>query len=211
MNGGNRKEYEPSPDFSERRSSERHITTFRLVEVECNDDAGLGRCLNISDDGAAIHTVIPLSLGDKIKIAFSPSVSVKGRVVWMDEEKCGVQFSHSIVSEHILKTTSDEMRSPKGRSSRLKTYIPTKAYYEGKLIKTVILDISLMGIKLAHSGELQVGQKIKILVCDNLEKEGIIRWSHDGFAGIQLVSPFDVDDLGSVKKLGSQRCNDDPL
>jgi hypothetical protein len=62
-------------------------------------------------------------------------------------------------------------------------------------------DISQRGAKVVHDGRFFAGLAVKIQINPEIERRGIVRWSRDGIAGVQLMVPLSVDDLGSISLL----------
>lgn len=194
---------------SDRRRGERTRAVYRLVHVQNERDEGLARCCNISDGGMALRLTMPVRLNDTVKVAFSPSVVLEGQVAWVNGGDCGVKFAETIDSGALLRETSAEARSEGARAPRLKTEMPARVLIEGRVRKTIIQDVSQSGVKLSHEGEFQPGLPVKVMLPDGEEKDGVVRWSSENIAGLYLIDPFSVDDLGSVSSL-SQHANGMP-
>ncbi|AKH44103.1 hypothetical protein FHS61_001422 [Altererythrobacter atlanticus] len=191
----------PVGNEGNRRDDERTRTIYRLVQILSGDDEGLARCRNISDGGAALHLTMPVQLNDHVCLNFSPSVSLEGQVVWVNGSDCGVKFLDKVDSSDLLRTTSAELRAEGARPPRLKADVPAWVYHEGRTCVTRTHDVSQRGVKLSHRGEFTPGLKVRVLLPGGGEKDGIVRWSQENIAGLQLLDPFSVEDLGSVRAL----------
>lgn len=189
---------------SDRRDSDRTRTIYRLVQIEREGDEGLGRCRNISDGGMSLRLSMPVDLNDRLSIAFSPSVKLSGQVVWTNGDECGVKFDQPIDSSQILSSTSQEARAEGARAPRLKANVPGKVIFDDQVLQTVVLDLSQRGAKITHDGRFKHGLRVKILLDSGYERDGIVQWAKDNFAGIFLIDPFSVDDLGSIERLKLQ-------
>jgi len=200
----NRDDNDHDVSKSDRRDSDRTRTIYRLVQIEREGDEGLGRCRNISDGGMSLRLSMPVDLNDRLSIAFSPSVKLSGQVVWTNGDECGVKFDQPIDSSQILSSTSQEARAEGARAPRLKANVPGKVIFDDQVLQTVVLDLSQRGAKITQDGRFKRGLRVKILLDSGYERDGIVQWAKDNFAGIFLIDPFSVDDLGSIERLKLQ-------
>lgn len=201
---------EPRTAPEDRRAAGRIKTVYRLVKVEHDDDEGLARCRNISDGGMKLDLAMALNLNDRVTISFTPSTQIEGRVIWMSGNSCGIAFDQPIDSAELLRSelvANGQMlanaRLP-NRSPRLKTNLPAKIAYHGAMTDTVVTDVSVRGMKIANDGNFHPGLNVRVILADGREKEGVVRWSRDNIAGVMLLDPFGVEELGSVHRLCGQ-------
>ena len=202
-----------APD--DRRQDRRIKTVYRLVKVEHDSaeghDEGLARCRNLSDGGAKLDLAMPLQLNDRVTISFSPMAPIDGRIIWISGDSCGVAFDERIDSTRLLHSDvvstdglngrSVEQGIQRSRSPRLKTNLPAKIAYHGATHKAVVTDVSVRGMKIANDGNFHPGLNVRVILADGREKEGVVRWSRDNVAGVMLLDPFGVEELGSVHRL----------
>lgn len=192
-----------SADAGDRRTGQRTITIYRLVRVITDHDEGLARCRNISDTGARIDLTMEVAQGEEIEIAFSSSVTLRGKVVWVDGVKCGIQFDNPVDSSVLLAGTSSETRAARSRPPRLKFGAAGRLRHGHVTQPVVIEDISQHGMKLSCEEDLRPGLEVVVALGEDLERDGVIRWVRDGVAGMMLLQPFSVDELGSVRAIGA--------
>lgn len=185
----------------DRRSDARFLTVYRLVKVHRAGDEGLGRCRNISDGGARLELHMELCLGDRISIAFSPLDTVSGRIVWIMGNDYGIKFDEPIDCLSLLGHTRDQAAP---RAPRLTTNLPARIAYDGGTCRSVVSDLSVRGMKIASTQEFHPGLRVRVILNGGRESEGVVRWSRDNIAGVMLLDPFSVEELGSVKRLTRQ-------
>jgi hypothetical protein len=190
----------PAPQFKERRSDNRIVTVCRHVKIEHGGDEGLARCRNISARGMALDTSIPLNLNDQVIVTFCRT-ELSGKVVWLGGNDCGIAFDEPVDCEQLLHNAALDTIRGASRPHRLKTNLPAKVAYEGRTRPTTVADVSVRGMKIAHDGDFQPGLHVRVILNSGCEKEGVVRWSRDNIAGIILLDPFAVEDLGSVQRL----------
>ena len=198
-----------APD--DRRQDRRIKTVYRLVKVEHDSaqrhDEGLARCRNLSDGGAKLDLAMALQLNDRVTISFSPETLIEGRVIWISGNSCGVAFDERVDSAQLLRSdmTADGAPTaedrPRHRSPRLKTNLPAKIAYHGATRDALVTDVSVRGMKIANDGNFHPGLNVRVILADGREKDGVVRWSHDNVAGVMLLDPFEVEELGSVRRL----------
>src|ERR1700712_3109496 len=183
------------PKLQSRRGNDRTLAVYRLVKVEHEADQGLARCRNISDGGMKLHLSIPLNLNDRITITMS-SAELNGRVVWLNGSECGIAFEEPVDCARLLNGATENGAAPATRGPRLTTNLHAKIAYEGGACEALVNDISVRGMKIANDGNFQPGLKVRVILDNGFEKEGVVRWSRDNIAGVLLLEPFDVEELG---------------
>jgi hypothetical protein len=187
----------------DRRSAQRTLTIYRLVHVEHERDQGLGRCRNISDTGMKLDVHMAVAVGERVKVTFSPSLAVSGRIAWCELNECGVMFDERVDCAALLQQSSLEMHSDGAREPRLQATAKAKVIVDGQLLATVLDDISLHGMKVAHVPNLRPGLRVWVILECGAERAAVVRWVRGGHAGLFLSDPFSVEELGSVCALSA--------
>lgn len=190
-----------SMPLRERRSGQRTQTTYRLVRIESDGDQGLAWCRNISDTGVKLELSMPVEIGHAVTVAFSPSNIVSGRVIWTSGNSCGTAFDSRVDSAALLKASAAEMRRHRPRPMRLETNLPAWVSFDGFCQEVVVLDLSQGGAKLRHDGTFHEGLCVNVVLPSGAERDGVVRWSKDGVAGVYFLEPFTIEELGSVRAL----------
>jgi hypothetical protein len=185
----------------ERRRSQRVRTVYRVVRIANGEDEGLARLRNISDGGLKLQARLAMQLDDQIEVALSPNVTLQGRVVWLADGECGVRFDEEVNSLAALNLTANEARQSGARQPRLRTAIPAAVTSERGLRAAKVTDISQNGMKLLHDGSFVPGLQVKVTLCSGMERRGVVRWVRDELAGLALIEPFTVEQLGSIRAL----------
>lgn len=187
---------EPAPPpRRDRRASQRIRTVFRVARVVRDRAVGLWRVRNISDKGLMMLTGASVQNGERIAVDLSDNVSVAGRVIWSDGDRCGVEFDAPINSARLLKSLVAEQRDPSHRPLRIAVDIKAAGYCERGLHPIRITDISQHGIGFTHGGCFKAGMQTMIVLESGLERRGVVRWSRDGHAGVMLIEPLSCADL----------------
>lgn len=185
----------PPPPRRERRGAKRIRTVFRVARVVRDRAVGLWRVRNISDQGLMMLTGVPVRDGERIEVDLSDKVSVAGRVVWTDGERCGIEFDAPINSARLLKSLVADQRDPAHRPLRIAVDIKAAAFCERGLHPIRITDLSQHGIGFTHGGCFKAGMQTMVVLENGIERRGVVRWSEDGHAGIMLIEPLSCADL----------------
>lgn len=189
--------------YPDRRGEVRFVTVYRLVKVEHGGDEGLGRCRNISDGGAKVELHMDLGLNSRVTIAFSPTQLVKGRVTWINGHEYGIVFDAPIDCMTIVGQREVRASTTKPRPPRLKTRLPAQIAYDGGTCRSIVSEISVRGMRIATATAFTPGLRVRVILEGGRECEGVVRWSRDNIAGLMLLDPIAVEDLGSVRRLSS--------
>lgn len=186
--------YDPrSKEVHDRRTAGRIVTICRLVKLKCENEEGLARCRNISSGGVRLETYMSVRVQDRVTIAFSPSVEINGTFAWIDGAESGISFDAPIDCIAVLRKTAPS--NPGTRPPRVKTALPASVSFPGGKCCAMVNDLSLQGMKLTHDGTLHPGLNVTVMLADGLERRGMVCWTRDGFAGLQLVDRFRLAEL----------------
>lgn len=189
-----------STSTPDRREAPREVMVYKIVKIERDGQEGLARCRNISDSGMRLEVSMPISLNDSLAIEVPPGRTLHGRVVWTNGNQCGVAFERTIDCVQLL-SQSAERKEARSRSPRLRSDIPARIAAEGAIIPTTIRNISQRGMLVTHSGQFRAGLHVQVLMNDGSERDALVQWAQDNFAGLFLLEPYSVMELGDVQSL----------
>lgn len=186
---------------ADRRADRRYRAVYRIAPVHTDHDYGMARVRNISDGGMAIDIGFPVCLGDRIWLTLADDVVLGGRVVWSRDGECGVGFDAPVDSVRVLRDTAATARAPHARAPRLPIERTAIASSEAGVHAVEVRDVSQRGMTLAHDGQFTPGVRVKVRLGSGVERRGVVRWAHDGLAGLLLTEPFTPQELGAVSAL----------
>jgi hypothetical protein len=189
------------PAGLERREDNRIHTVMRVAMVRREHDVGLWRVRNISDSGMMLMTQTPVTPGEALTIGLSDTVSIEGRAVWWDGERCGVVFDRPVDCAALLEALVAEQKTPRYRPPRLPVATRAIAYCDRGLHTVRIFNLSARGAGFAHDGCFRAGMAVKLHFDSGEEHRGVIRWSKDGRAGLYLLEPIACARLESAARL----------
>ena len=189
------------PGGLERRRGQRIHTVLRVAKVSRAHDVGLWRVRNLSDGGMMMATSVPVAAGERLAIALSDGVTLDGTLRWWDGALCGVAFDRPVDCAALLHELVAEQRAPFYRPPRLPVSTRAIVYCDKGLHSVRLFNLSQHGAGFCHDGRLLPGTAAKLLFEDGDEHRGVVRWSHDGRAGMYLVEPFACARLESACRL----------
>jgi hypothetical protein len=185
----------------DRRSASRVQTVLRIAQASTKTDEGLARVQNISDDGIRLRLHIPVLLGEQLTIDLAEGVTIRGRVIWSAESDCGIQLDEQIDSAALLTKLEAQQKVESSRPPRLKVNTPALVRGENGARAVEVTDISQRGVKIRHDGSITEGLPVTITMKSGNRRPGVVRWSRDGVAGILLLEPFSVEELGRASDI----------
>ena len=185
----------------ERRAKCRFYTVMRVARVRREDDAGLWRVRNISDEGMMLMTGVPVTPGEPLEIALSDRVAMTGKAVWWDGQRCGVQFDEPIDCAATLKGLVGQQRSKRFRPPRLPVETRAVMYCEHGLHTVRLHDVSQHGAGFSHDGCFKPGMSVRLLFTNGEKHRGVVRWTKGERAGLFLYDPFPCEALESAARL----------
>lgn len=185
----------------EPRQENRILTVMRVAMVTREHDVGLWRVRNISDGGMMMMTQIKVVPGEPLTVALSDTISVEGRALWWDGERCGVGFARPLDCAALLEALVAEQKSPSYRPPRLPVATRAIAYCDKGLHTVRIFNLSQHGAGFTHDGCFRPGMVAKLHFETGEEHRGVVRWSQDGRAGLLLIEPIPCARLESANRL----------
>lgn len=185
----------------DRRGGDRYRTVWRIAKVIRNGDAGLWRVRNMSDHGMMLAADVPVTLGEKLEIALSDTVTICGKIVWSDGGRCGVSFDTEVDVADVLKRLAAEQRALGYRQPRLPVHSQARIVADdGTECGVELVDLSQHGAGFVHDGYFEVGKELDLVLAGGVRRRAIVRWSREGRGGLWLTQPLDRADLESIRR-----------
>ena len=188
---------------ADRRGGDRYRTVWRIAKVVRNGDAGLWRVRNMSDRGMMLAADVPITVGEKLEIALSDTVVIRGEVVWSETGRCGVAFEEEVDVADVLKQLAAEQRATGYRQPRLPVRTQAQAVTDESTSNIELVDMSQNGAGFIHDGHLEVGKEFDLVLAGGIKRRAIVRWSRAGRGGLWLTQPLDRADLESIHRFES--------
>jgi len=182
------------------RNETRLCTVFLFAAARTETDEGLCRVNNISDQGMMVVTGLDVAVGEQIAITLSDAITLSAEIIWADAGRIGLNFSRPIDSASVLEALG-EKDSRTHRPPRLVVGLVGTAVTEDGIQPIRALDISQNGMKIAFSGSLEPGARIKVVLENGLEHRGVVKWSMNQVAGLHFTRPIAHEMVASVAEL----------
>lgn len=199
LSGGNEPPGCPRP--FERRDDARFHTVLRVAQVTREHDVGLWRVRNISDGGMMLATQVQVIPGERLILNLSDMVSLEGRAIWWDGERCGVAFEAPIDCAAVLESLVAAQKTAGYRPPRLAVATRAIAYCDKGLHTVRLYNLSHRGAAFTHDGCFREGMATKLHFETGDDYRGVVRWSEDGRAGLFLTDPVPPAKLESANRL----------
>lgn len=190
----------PMPTL-EHRGGKRTLTVLKTVKVQLPGEEGLAKMQNISDDGMKLSLKLSVCLGDIVTVFLSDVDRLEGKVIWTNGESCGLQFTDTVDSSALLTDLAERSRDGSSRPVRMAADAAAVAYCAGSPHPVRVKNISQRGLKIEHRGSFSEGLPLKVMLGTGIELRGVVRWSHGNVAGIELLQPVGVEELGRAQNL----------
>ena len=188
---------------ADRRGGDRYRTVWRIAKVVRNGDAGLWRVRNMSDRGMMLAADVPITVGEKLEIALSDTVMIRGEVVWSETGRCGVAFDEEVDVADVLKQLAAEQRATGYRQPRLPVRTQAQVVTDESTSNIELVDMSQNGAGFIHDGHLEVGKELDLILAGGIKRRAIVRWSRAGRGGLWLTQPLDRADLESIHRFAN--------
>lgn len=183
-------------------------TVNRVARLRAADEAGLARVHALSSGGVELSSIMDLRIGQVIQLDLSETISTTAAVTARDRNRYALAFEHNINSAELLRQLVAEARSNRARPLRLATRrISAKGQSAMGIHQLELDDISQRGMKVRHDGSFQAGLRVSIQLPNGRDCQGVVRWTKEFSAGVQLIDILSAEDLGAVSRLGDSLSN----
>lgn len=197
-----------------RRSAVRTATVFRPILIEVGDFTGYCLIRNLSPNGMMGEVYTDLPKGSVIRTRLGPDRVLRGKVIWSDEARVGVQFDEDIDVTSVLADITQSPHGQPSRAPRLPMRCAGALLIEGRSHPIELQDISQRGLK-ARAHFVKEGDEVDIQI-DGLERrKAIVRWTGDGVAGLNFIRPLPFKELARwavwQQGLPAEQCPPSPM
>lgn len=184
----------------DRRTGDRYRTVWRIAKVAREGDAGLWRVRNMSSGGLMLAVDVPVTMGERLEVALSDRILVRGRVAWAKDGRCGVAFDEEVDVAELLRQLAVEQRARRHRPPRLPVRTAARAVVEYRRVDIELINLSQSGAGFVHDGRIEVGKEIELVLAGGVRRKAIVRWSRGERGGVWLTEPLGRADLESIRR-----------
>lgn len=183
---------EEAPRPPERRNEPRHLTILRVGALV--GPAGRELCLirNISAGGLMAHVYSPHKEGDRVAVELKSNRQIPGKILWVDESNVGIAFDEPIDVAEMLTDQPALANGWQPRPPRIEVDRLATLRVGARIYGINTRDISQGGVKIETDQTFEEGEAVVLNLENFRPLHGVVRWSHDGWAGIAFnqVIPF---------------------
>lgn len=178
------------------RRAERTTALFRPALLETEDLHSFCLVRNISSSGMMVTLHASVEPGQTISIRFDEVTELKGRIVWHEDDRAGIEFFEPIdVAKLLVGLSGDASGNGSYRSPRLKIDTEATFIIHGESHAIEVQDISQRGMKGVVS-VLREGDEGTVFLPGLQPRKAVTRWAKDGSAGFYFIDPIGFSELG---------------
>jgi hypothetical protein len=180
---------------AERRRNIRLTTVFQVAKIITGRFEELCILRDISPNGLKAEIYRAISVGEIVTVEFRTGHAVTGRVVWARDSSIGVSFVEEVSVVSILSHTSFDERIGRIRPPRLSIELPARLRTPEREHEIHVADISQAGAKLITDIAFHPNTMCDLYLPSFDRKRAIVRWAHDGVAGLMFADPIPFRDF----------------
>ncbi len=177
----------------------RLATVNRIARLVAGTSAGLARVHRLSNSGVELSSALYMSIGKCIRIDLSETISAEATVICRNDKRYQLLFGQDINCAMLLRQLVAEARSSRARPLRLDTpRLNASSESPFGVHELKVDNISQRGLCVQHDGSFHEGLPLRVQLANGRECRGLVRWTKENAAGVQLVDMLSVDELGDV-------------
>ncbi|MGK2908587.1 MAG: PilZ domain-containing protein [Sphingobium sp.] len=171
----------------ERGDSIEARTASRKVKVQCAQYGGWAHLEDMSDEGMMLRHTLPIFLGDELEVHITGTHSVEGTVFWTSRDACGLRLLRPVDNEALQ--TQGFLRKANRTLQPLPLSTPAAVATRSNVANPLAANEDHCS-QYCEPAQKQTGfvagLPVKVVLGGGRDREGILRWSKEGVAGIHL-------------------------
>ena len=192
----------PAAPAREQRADGRHRTVLQVARIETPRGDELCILRNVSAGGLRAHVYCDLAVGEPVRFELKTGSSVAGRVAWARDSAIGVEFDRKVPILAYLAHQAITELGRRVRAPRIHIGEPAIMHVADREVAIEIVDASQAGMRVRTDCALIADGDCRIIAEGLGERGAIVRWCHDGEAGLQLKRPLDFRDFAAWRTRG---------
>lgn len=188
--------------IGDQRADARHRTVLQVAKLETVHGDELCILRNVSAGGLRADVYTDLAVGDPVRFELKTGRSVAGRVIWTDGSAIGVEFDRKVPILAYLAHQAIEELGRRIRAPRVQVGEKGVVRIGDREFSVDIVDASQAGMCISTDRVLFTGGACQVHA-DGLGQRGaVVRWCHDGEAGLQFKRPLTFQDFAAWRTRG---------
>ncbi len=194
-----------APAPPERREGQRHLTILRVGALTIDGVRELCLVRNISAGGVMAHVYRQIGVGTEVEIEIKNDLPIRGKVVWERDSNIGVAFDEKIDVPGLLAASKLLGDGRRARSPRVEVDRKARLRCGADVYEVHVCDVSQGGVKIETDAELPMNGDVVVTLEGFRPLPGIVRWAHDGQAGINFIQVIPIAELCEWLRAGDTR------
>jgi hypothetical protein len=181
-----------APRPSERRRDRRYLTILRVGTLIVDGRRELCLVRNISAGGLMAHVYSSYATGVRVSVELKTNQQIQGTVTWTEGANMGIGFDEPADVAELLNNPPRLENGWLPRLPRVEVDRLATLRIGGHFHWVTAIDISQGGVKIETDRPIEPGVEA-VLTFDGMRPiAGVVRWHHDGVAGVSFnqVLPF---------------------
>lgn len=187
-----------------RARTPRLFPVSRVGRVVAGSRRGLARVMSLCDDAMVLSTRLHPHLGEQLTVDVSTDCSLTGTVIWTQPGECGLKLTTRIDSAALMQRLSLEQEAERERTRRRRRWWPEKTVVVRSELGLQIVrlrDVSRTSARIVHDGRFLPGMTVKLQLAPGIERPGVLSWSRDGIAGVELSATVEKGPQGAETRM----------
>lgn len=184
----------PPPEPERRREERELLSVYRSATLRWQSVEALCLIRNISSGGLMGRLHAELAAGEPVTIEIRSGNFISGHVAWSDGDLVGIAFDSRIDVLEVLHAPTAGQPGLTQRMPRLRISCPVGLLVAGNRHQVTLVDVSQGGAKLATE-ILREGDEVTVAIQGLDPHRGVVRWAHDGRAGVSFLAPLGFEPL----------------
>jgi hypothetical protein len=174
------------------RTSERHLSLFRVGALRVGDRRELCVIRNISAEGLQMRVYSEVAVDAKVSIELKQSDPISATVVWSKDGSAGVKFDKPINVEAVLAHAPNERRP---RMPRIEIDQPVILREGARTYRGRVFDISQGGVRVECDAVLPINGDVVVTLPGLSPEAATARWRDGRQYGLGFNSVLTVGQL----------------
>jgi len=179
------------PAFEELREAPRFSLVMRTAKLLCETGEYICVVRDISANGTRLRLFHALPLDTHLYLELANGQRYAMERIWQDGDHAGFRFSSLIDVDEFVEETSRYPRRP----LRLRLHRPSLVTAGGRDRRAMLVNISQQGAGIEMSGEIPVGQQVRLEVPGLPLRFGHVCWRRGHAHGLVFQQSFRLDEL----------------
>lgn len=168
---------------------------LRLAKVKSGRREGWAFVRNLSASGMMLEVHSDFEMDGIVTVILTENQHLEGNIRWRQDASIGIEFDTPIDIEAMLKKTSERKDGQIARLPRVQMKHPVIIKCGVRSIQADICDISPTGVCVRADHVFETGKRLKLMVPQMPDIEGIVRWQADSRIGIAFTERLSIHNL----------------